>query len=218
MEIEKKIILSSNEAYKVGPSGVQITNYKTGIFSISVLSGTEQGEQDKICVNFVFFTLFCTWQNRNRKNSCFVICNLYSTGADLRYGLIQHNYAAKPTAVTVGSLCTAYCGFTFNWQQIPPSQRVVKNTALHQGPFAWSAVPFLSDGNVQTRTQGCNSCFVLRTNHLSTQQWDGYSTPNTTLHRLLSHKFWHPKLLRRRRITIVGLGSCGWNLRSMRNW
>ena len=32
---------------------------------------------------FFFFTLFLTWQNRNRKNSCFVICNLYSTGADL---------------------------------------------------------------------------------------------------------------------------------------
>ena len=43
---------------KVGPSEVQITNYKTGILSISVLSGTKQGEKDKIHVEFAFFSCF----------------------------------------------------------------------------------------------------------------------------------------------------------------
>ena len=41
-------------------------------------------KKKKIGVNFVFFTLFCTWPNRNRRNSCFVICNLYSTRKGLR--------------------------------------------------------------------------------------------------------------------------------------
>ena len=73
---------------QVVPSGG--TNYKNENRKKSkkilfwFLSGTKQEKKTKFTPNFVFFTLFCTWQNRNRKNSCFVICNLYSTGADLR--------------------------------------------------------------------------------------------------------------------------------------
>ena len=37
---------------------LQITNYKTGIFSISVLSGTKQGEKDKIHAEFDFSSCF----------------------------------------------------------------------------------------------------------------------------------------------------------------
>ena len=63
---------------------LQITNYKTGIFQFLFCQVQNRVKKTKFGENFVFFTLFCTWQNRNRKNSCFVICNLYSTRKGLR--------------------------------------------------------------------------------------------------------------------------------------
>ena len=47
--------INMNGIIKVGPSGVQITNYKTGFFSISVLSGYKTGEKDKIRREFCLF-------------------------------------------------------------------------------------------------------------------------------------------------------------------
>ena len=66
------------EPHKALPSGVQITNYKTGIFSISVLSGTKQGEKDKIHAKFCLFhpVLYpgrSQWSTKYKiQNSCFV--------------------------------------------------------------------------------------------------------------------------------------------------
>ena len=57
---ESEVNFKSKMYIKIGPSGVQITNYKTGIFSISVLSGYETGEKDKIRREFFLFLLFCT--------------------------------------------------------------------------------------------------------------------------------------------------------------
>ena len=59
---------------QVGPSGVQITNYKTAIFSISVLSGTKEGEKEKIRREFcLFHPLLYLSKQKSKK---FLFCNL----------------------------------------------------------------------------------------------------------------------------------------------
>ena len=85
---------------EVGPSGIQITNYKTGIFSIiSVLSGYETGEKDKIHRQLCLFlpVVYLT----KKKVEKFLFCNLYFVictplGTALSYGVRKRTAVSPP--------------------------------------------------------------------------------------------------------------------------